>query len=70
MNNDLNDYKTIAQKQWQTMNWASRCTVIFICALLLIIGLVTGFFIFCLSMMIAIILHIKLATKRQTYTIN
>ena len=65
MNHYYELYRMDLQQQWQGMSLVSKCTTFLICALLLVSGLITGFFVFSVSLIIAMLLYTKTFIEKR-----
>ncbi|MGI9316488.1 MAG: hypothetical protein ACR2QW_04065 [bacterium] len=65
MNHYYEQYRMDLQQQWQGMSFVSKCTAFLICTLLLVSGLLTGFFVFSVSLIIAMLLYIKTVIEEK-----
>ena len=64
MNHYYEQYRMGVQQQWQGMSFVSKCAAFLIGTLLLVSGLITGFFVFSVSLIIAILLYIKTVVEK------
>ena len=70
MNDYFTDYKLLLKQQWQSMDSISRTFAVLICFLLLFGGLISGLFLFGVSLVITLALYLQSLLTKMTHKSN
>jgi len=65
MNLQFENIKFAFQHQWQSMSLTAKCSAIIISVLLLLSGLFTGFLIFSISLIIALVMFVSRFVEKK-----